>query len=99
VKAFIDKINIEIMISSILQILHFMLTYLTFIPVSVSSYLVFLPFVKSVDLFRAVMIKNDTIISIGWESFAILSINAVIYFSLDLFVFLICERIAMKKVH
>ncbi|WP_284139601.1 MULTISPECIES: ABC transporter permease [unclassified Virgibacillus] len=84
-------------VQAFLQILQFILAGLTFIPLSVAPLMVFLPFVKGVDLVRNVMIKGWSFQEISGVDFLILGFNAIFYFILGLGVFLFCERIAMRK--
>lgn len=84
-------------VQAFLQILQFILAGLTFIPLSVAPFLAYFPFVKGVDLVRSIMIDGKTLNEISLGSYAVLGINAIIYFILGLVFFLVCERIAMKK--
>ncbi|MBM7713654.1 ABC transporter permease [Siminovitchia sp. FSL H7-0308] len=84
-------------IHAFLQIFQFILMGLTFVPLSVAPYLKFAPFVKGVDLIRHVMIYNAGLFDFTWGDYLFLGINTIVYFGLGLFVFLGCERFAMKK--
>ncbi|SES65271.1 ABC-2 type transport system permease protein [Oceanobacillus limi] len=84
-------------VQAFLQILQFILAGLTFVPLTVAPFLAFFPFVKGVDLVRSVMIDGVTLSQIQATDWAILSVNAVVYFVLGLFIFLYCERFAMKR--
>ncbi|RDW19971.1 ABC transporter [Oceanobacillus chungangensis] len=84
-------------IQAFLQILQFILAGLTFVPLTVAPFLAYFPFVKGVDLVRAVMIDGVTLSQIRMEDFMILGFNAVFYFFIGLGIFLLCERVAMKK--
>lgn len=84
-------------VQSLLQVLQFVIAALTFVPLSVAPFLVYFPFVKGVDLVREVMINGTTLTAIHMVDFLILGVNAIVYFFLGLFVFLACERLAIKK--
>lgn len=84
-------------VQAFLQVLQFILAFLTFIPLSASPLLAYLPFVKGVDLVRSVMIHEASIRNISWVDFAILGWNAIMYVGLGIAFFSYCERIAMKK--
>lgn len=84
-------------IQAFLQILQFLMAALTFVPLSVAPFLAFFPFVKGIDMVRAIMINGVTLTEFAAADFAILIFNAVFYFGLGLFVFLRCERFAMQK--
>jgi len=84
-------------VQAFLQILQFLLAGLTFVPLSVAPYLAFFPFVKGVDLIRDVMIDGVTLTQISGVDFAVLIVNAIIYFAVGLNFFLFCERVAMRK--
>lgn len=84
-------------VQAFLQILQFILAALTFIPLSVSPYLAFAPFVKGVDLMRNAMIHNLTLADLSFVDYSVLIGNAVVYFILGLLVFFRCERVAMNK--
>lgn len=84
-------------VQAFLQILQFLLAGLTFVPLSVAPFLAFFPFVKGVDMVRNVMIDGATLTQIGGGDYAILIVNAVIYFAVGLNFFLFCERLAMRK--
>ncbi len=83
-------------VQAFLQVLQF-IAFLTFIPLSASPLLAYLPFVKGVDLVRSVMIHEASIRNISWVDFAILGWNAIMYVGLGIAFFSYCERIAMKK--
>lgn len=84
-------------VQAFLQILQFILAGLTFVPITNTPILAYLPFVKGVDLVRKIMIDGVTLSQISATDFLILGGNAVVYFSLGLGFFFVCERIAMKK--
>ncbi|TXL64529.1 ABC transporter permease [Cerasibacillus terrae] len=84
-------------VSAFLQILQFVLAGLTFISVKQAPFLVYFPFVKGVDLVRDVMINGVSLSQIGIADFGILFGNAIFYFVLGLIIFILCERIAMRK--
>lgn len=84
-------------VQAFLQILQFILAGLTFIPLSLSPVLSFLPFVKGVDLVREIMIHGVTLQEIPATDFIILGFNAIFYLILGLLIFIYCERVAMKK--
>ncbi|RDW17646.1 ABC transporter [Oceanobacillus arenosus] len=84
-------------IQAFLQILQFILAGLTFVPLTAAPFLAYFPFVKGVDLVRAVMIDGVTWSQIRMEDFMILGFNAVFYFVIGLGFFFLCERVAMKK--
>jgi len=70
---------------------------LTFVPLSVSPILNFLPFVKGIDMVRDVMIHGTSLSQFAGGEFLILGFNAVFYFALGLGIFIYCERVAMNK--
>lgn len=84
-------------IDQILQILQFVLMGLTFIPLSVAPFLVYAPFVKGVDMIRTIMMRNYTLADIPVSDFVILVANAIIYLVIGLYVYLYCEKKAMKS--
>lgn len=84
-------------VQAFLQILQFILAAMTFIPLSVTPYLAFAPFVKGVDMMRNAMIYNLSITEFSFMDFGVLIANAVIYFILGLILFWRCERVAMNK--
>ncbi|MBU9710714.1 ABC transporter permease [Evansella tamaricis] len=84
-------------VQAFLQILQFILAGLTFVPLSVAPFLAFFPFVKGVDLVRAVMIEGVTFTQIPMVDFLILGFNAIFYFVIGLLFFFYCERFAMNK--
>lgn len=84
-------------IHSFLQILQFIFAGLTFVPLSTAPFLAYFPFVKGVDLIRAIMIHGIALTEIPTGDFLILGFNAVFYFFLGLGIFLYCERTAMNK--
>lgn len=84
-------------VDSFLQILQFIIAGLTFVSISTAPFMVFLPFVKGIDMIRDIMINGTTITQLGITDFLTLMANAAIYFILGLFIFLSCEKIAMRK--
>ncbi|PYZ95023.1 ABC transporter [Salipaludibacillus keqinensis] len=84
-------------IQAFLQIFQFILMGLVFIPLSVAPMLVFAPFVKGVNMVREVMINNLTLTQMPWSDFGVLILNSSVYLVIGLFVFHLCEKIAMKK--
>lgn len=84
-------------IQAFLQILQFILAGLTFVPLSVAPFLAYFPFVKGIDMVREIMINGVSISEFAMADYLILIFNAVFYFALGLFVFLSCERYAMRK--
>src|SRR5690625_1113128 len=84
-------------VQAFLQILQFILAALTFVPLTLSPLLAYLPFVKGVDLVREVMINGMTLSQIPAGDFMILGFSAVFYLLLGLGVFFYCERVAMNK--
>ncbi|GEN31888.1 ABC-2 type transport system permease protein [Cerasibacillus quisquiliarum] len=84
-------------VSAFLQILQFIIAALTFISIKQAPFLVYFPFVKGIDLVRQVMINGATLSDITMMDYSILIINAVVYFVLGVFIYLGCERLAMKK--
>ncbi|WP_010650376.1 ABC transporter permease [Oceanobacillus massiliensis] len=84
-------------VQAFLQILQFILMALTFIPLSLSPALAYLPFVKGISLMREVMIDGLSISQFGIGDFLILGFNAVFYFAIGLGIFIYCERIAINK--
>ena len=84
-------------IQAFLQILQFILMALTFVSVSLSPFLQLLPFVKGIDMVRAVMIHGVSLSEFAVTDFLILIANSLVYFLLGLFVFNYCEKIAMEK--
>ncbi|WP_010095537.1 ABC transporter permease [Ornithinibacillus scapharcae] len=84
-------------IQAFLQILQFILAGLTFVPLSVAPFLAYFPFVKGIDMVREIMINGVSINEFAMSDILILVFNAVFYFALGLYVFLSCERYAMRK--
>ncbi|WP_405103472.1 ABC transporter permease [Oceanobacillus sp. FSL H7-0719] len=84
-------------VQAFLQILQFILMALTFVPVSLSPVLQFLPFVKGVDMVREVMILGTSLSQFTMYDYLVLIINALFYLALGLWVFIYCERVAMRK--
>lgn len=84
-------------VQAFLQILQFILAGLTFVPLALSPFLAYLPFVKGVDLVREIMINGVTLSQIPAGDFLILGFNAIFYLLLGLGIFFYCERVAMKK--
>lgn len=84
-------------IQAFLQILQFILMALAFVPLSLSPFLQLLPFVKGIDMVRAVMIHGVSLSEFAVTDFLILIANSLVYFLLGLFVFNYCEKIAMEK--
>lgn len=84
-------------IQAFLQILQFILMALAFVPLSLSPFLQLLPFVKGIDMVRAVMIHGVSLAEFAATDFLILIANSLVYFLLGLFVFNYCEKIAMEK--
>lgn len=84
-------------VQAFLQILQFILAGLTFVPLALSPFLAYLPFVKGVDLVREIMINGVTLSQIPDGDFLILGFNAIFYLLLGLGIFFYCERVAMKK--
>ncbi|MDY0406408.1 ABC transporter permease [Virgibacillus sp. 179-BFC.A HS] len=84
-------------VDSFLQILQFIIAGLTFLSVSVAPVMVFLPFVKGIDMVRRVMIDGAGLGQLPGTDFLILAANAVVYFVAGLAIFMACEKIAMKK--
>lgn len=84
-------------VQAFLQILQFILMGLTFVSVSMSPILQFLPFVKGIDMVREVMIQGTSLSQFAMYDYLVLILNALFYFALGLAVFIYCERIAMRK--
>lgn len=84
-------------VQAFLQILQFILMGLTFVPLSLSPVIAYLPFVKGIDLVREVMIDGLTLSQFTLGDFMVLVFSAVFYFSIGLGVFVYCERVAMNK--
>ncbi|PAV29666.1 ABC transporter [Virgibacillus profundi] len=84
-------------VQAFLQILQFILMGLTFVPLSLSPVIAYLPFVKGIDLVREVMIDGLTWSQFTMGDFMLLGFNAIFYFALGLGVFVYCERVAMSK--
>lgn len=84
-------------VQAFLQILQFILMALTFVPVSLSPVMQFLPFVKGVDMVREVMILGTSLSQFTMYDYLVLIINALFYLALGLWVFIYCERVAMRK--
>jgi ABC-2 type transport system permease protein len=84
-------------VQAFLQILQFILMALTFIPITLSPVVPFLPFVKGIDMVRDVMIHGVSLFQFQVADFLLLIGSAVIYFFIGLFVFIYCERVAMDK--
>ncbi len=84
-------------VQAFLQILQFILMGLTFVSVSMSPILQFLPFVKGINMVREVMIQGTSLSQFAMYDYLILILNALFYFALGLAVFIYCERAAMRK--
>lgn len=84
-------------VDSFLQIFQFILMGLVFVPLSVAPFLAVAPFVKGVDMVRTVMIENLTLTQIPATDYIVLIVNAIVYMAMGLFVFLRCEKLAMRK--
>ncbi|UCZ53510.1 ABC transporter permease [Bacillus shivajii] len=84
-------------IQAFLQIFQFVLMALVFVPLTVAPFLAFAPFVKGVNMVRDVMMENLTLTQIPGTDYAILFANSLVYLALGLFVFNLCEKVAMKK--
>jgi ABC-2 type transport system permease protein len=84
-------------IQSLLNIIQFIFMGLTFVPLSMAPYLAFAPFVKGVDMVRTVMIEGLSLTQIPWTDFVVLALNALVYFTLGVWIFLRCERYSMRK--
>ncbi|WP_054955755.1 ABC transporter permease [Paenibacillus dakarensis] len=84
-------------IQAFLQIFQFVLMGLVFVPLSVAPFLAFAPFVKGVDMVRTVMIEDLTLTQLPLADYGVLLLNSLIYLAAGLFVFLRCEKVAMRK--
>jgi ABC-2 type transport system permease protein len=84
-------------VQAFLQILQFILGGLTFVPLSLSPLLAYLPIVKGVDLVREIMINGKTLSQLPAGDFFILGFTAIFYLLLGLGIFFYCEHVAMKK--
>lgn len=84
-------------IQAFLQIFQFVLMGLVFVPLTAAPFLAFAPFVKGVNMVRTVMIENLTLTQLPLADYAVLTLNSLVYFIVGLFVFHLCEKIAMKK--
>lgn len=84
-------------IQAFLQISQFIFMALTFIPLSVAPFLAYAPFVKGVDMIRLAMINDLTLIDFGVSDYVILFLNAAVYITLGIWIYLQCEKFAMKK--
>lgn len=84
-------------IQAFLQIFQFVLMALVFVPLTVAPFLVYAPFVKGVNMIRAVMIEDLTLSQLPWSDYGILTLNSISYLSVGIIVFLSCEKMAMKK--
>nr|WP_249310669.1 ABC transporter permease [Bacillus sp. FJAT-49736] len=84
-------------VNAFLQVLQFILMALTFFPMSLSPYLALLPVVKGVDMTRAIMIQNKTLLDFDLSDYISLIVNAAIYLVLGILVFKRCEKTAMTK--
>lgn len=84
-------------IQAFLQIFQFVLMGLVFVPLTVAPFLAFAPFVKGVNMVRTVMIEDLTLTQLPLADYAVLILNSLVYLFAGLFVFHLCEKIAMKK--
>ncbi|GAA0136177.1 hypothetical protein YSY43_30180 [Paenibacillus sp. YSY-4.3] len=84
-------------IQAFLQIFQFVLMGLVFVPLTAAPFLAFAPFVKGVNMVRTVMMEDLTLTQLPLADYAVLTLNSVIYLFAGLFVFHLCEKVAMKK--
>ncbi|WP_019637762.1 ABC transporter permease [Paenibacillus fonticola] len=84
-------------IQAFLQIFQFVLMGLIFVPLTAAPFLAFAPFVKGVNMVRTVMIEDLTLTQLPLADYAVLILNSLVYLFAGLFVFHLCEKIAMKK--
>lgn len=84
-------------IQAFLQIFQFVLMGLVFVPLTAAPFLAFAPFVKGVNMVRTVMMENLTLTQLPLADYAVLTLNSLVYLFVGLFVFHLCEKIAMKK--
>ena len=84
-------------IQAFLQIFQFVLMGLVFVPLNTAPFLVFAPFVKGVNMVRAVMIEDLTLTQLPLSDYGVLILNSLVYLTLGLVVFHLCEKAAMKR--
>lgn len=84
-------------VQNFIQILQFILMGLVFIPLSAAPFLQFAPFVKGVNMIRDVMMANLSLLDFTFFDYLSLILNAIVYLVVGLFIYLQCEKIAMKK--
>ncbi|WHX49035.1 ABC transporter permease [Paenibacillus woosongensis] len=84
-------------IQAFLQIFQFVLMGLVFVPLTAAPFLAFAPFVKGVNMVRTVMMEDLTLTQLPLADYAVLTLNSLVYLFAGLFVFHLCEKVAMKK--
>lgn len=84
-------------IQNFLQILQFILMGLVFIPLSSAPLMEFAPFVKGVNMVRMVMMDNLSLLDFTMFDYLSLILNAIVYLAAGLFIYLQCEKAAMRK--
>src|SRR5690625_4266799 len=84
-------------IQAFLQIFQFVLAGLSFISTNSVLIHLFLPFVKGLDMIRAIMIGDFHITDFRLIDFIVLLGNGILYFGIGLAFYLLCERYARSK--
>lgn len=84
-------------IQNILQILQFILMGVVFFPLTIAPFLEVLPFIKGVNMLRDVMMKDLTLIDFTVMDYLSLCVNAIVYLSIGIFVFIKCELAAKQR--
>ncbi len=84
-------------IQAFLQILQFIIAGLTFVPLSAAPYMVAAPIVKGVDMTRHIMIHDYALADFSTGDYAWLIGNTVVYGVIGIFIYIACEKYAMKK--
>lgn len=84
-------------VQALLQVAQFIFMGMTFFPLSMFPFLAYAPFVKGVDMVRNVVMEGTTLSQIPMADFALLTGNAIFYFSLGVWIFLRCEKHSMQK--
>jgi len=84
-------------IRAFLQIFQFILAGITFVSLSGSVYLLFIPIMKGLQMIRAIMINNYHLTDFSYFDFTILIANAILYLVVGLCSYLFCERYARAK--
>src|SRR5699024_9302872 len=84
-------------VQNFIQILQFILMGLVFVPLSAAPFLQLAPFVKGVNMIRDVMMANLSLLDFTLFDYLSLILNAIVYLVVGLFIYLQCEKIAMRK--